>query len=236
MSWLKRMLGGTPKGTNSQVGATAAPQRGSDPAALAAKHEELTRVRLDAYTELFGTEPSKMFSNTELIGSGQPDFLIDVLVFTLETDRGDVDVTVTSGMSDQRMVEKGDPSAWARRELIQYLRTCTPAHAGRLRDLAWLPLYDGFVLNFKDTIDWPHAAVEGTPWSNAFFLYPLIRSHDDFRMTVDGDPVNLLWHIPISPEERQFKISQGPDALLDRLDEVGLPWIFDESNRPPLVD
>jgi hypothetical protein len=230
MGWLKRLVGG---GSKAAEAPSASPV--VSPEARAAKHEELTKIRLAEYTELFGCEPSRVFSNAELTGSATSDFLIDVFVFTLETGQGDVDVAVTNGMSDQRMLEKGDSSHAGRRELIQYLRQCTPAHAGRLRDMAWLPLHDQFVLNFKDTIDWPHAAVEGTPWSNAFFLYPLVRSHDEFRMTVDGDEVNLLWHVPISPEERKFKVAQGPNALLDRLDEVELPWIFDESNRPPLV-
>lgn len=230
MSWLKRVFGG-----GGREAGAAEPQPAVDPAALAPKHAELTQVRLAEYTELFGTEPSRVFTDGELRGGSEASFLIDVMVFTLETGNGDVDVTVTNGMSDQRMVEKGDPSSWARRELIQYLRSCTPAHAGRLRDMAWLPLHDRFVLNFKDTIDWPYPAVEGTPWSNAFFLYPLIRSHDEFRMTVDGDEVNLLWHIPISPEERKFKVEHGPNALIDRLDAVELPWIFEESNRPSLL-
>lgn len=234
MSWLKRVLGGGAKGDagTKEVAATAPT---FDPAALAEKHAELSKIRLAEYSELFGTEPSRVFTNAELIGNAQPDYLIDILAFTMETGQGDVDVTVTSGMSDQRLVEKDDASSWARRELIQYLRTCTPGHARRLRDMAWLPLHDQFVLNFKDTIDSPHPAVEGTPWSSAFFLYPLIRSHDEFRMSLEGDEVNLLWHIPISPEERRFKVKHGPDALLDRLDEVELPWIFDEHNRPSLL-
>lgn len=234
MGWLKRLVGGAAKATVQEPEVTTPPK--VDAAAQLAKHEALSQVRLAAYTELFGCEPSRVFSNAELTGSSTSDFLIDVWVFTLETGQGDVDVTVTNGMSDQRMSEKGERSHDNRRELIQYLRNCTPAHAVRLREMAWLPLFDQFVLNFKDTIDWPDAAVEGTPWSCAFFLYPLIRSHDEFRMNVEGDLVNLLWHIPISPAERTFKVEQGADALIDRLDEVGLPWIFDESNRPPLVD
>lgn len=231
MGWLKRLVGGAAKAAEVP---SKTPE--ASPEARAAKHEELTKIRLAEYTELFGCEPSRIFSNAELTGSATSEFLIDVFVFTLQTGQGDVDVAVTNGMSDQRMVEKGKPDQWARRELIQYLRKCTPGHADRLRDMAWLPLDDQFVLNFKDTIDWPQAAVEGTPWCNAFFLYPLIRSHDEFRMTVEGDPVNLLWHIPITPEERKFKVAQGPNALIDRLDAVKLPWIFDEANRPSLLE
>src|SRR5207244_5019967 len=47
--------------------------------------------------------------------------------------------------------------------------------------------------------------------------------------------MGLLWHIPISDEERAFKQEHGSNALLDRMDKVKLPWLFDESNRPSLV-
>jgi hypothetical protein len=63
-----------------------------------------------------------------------------------------------------------------------------------------------------------------------------MRNHQEFEMTVEGDPVSLLWHIPISEKEREFKVQHGMNALLDRLEAVKLPWVFDEANRPPLVD
>ena len=47
--------------------------------------------------------------------------------------------------------------------------------------------------------------------------------------------MTLLWHVPISDAEIEYKKRHGMDALLDRMDAVKLPWIFDESNRPPLV-
>src|SRR6516165_6644918 len=73
--------------------------------------------------------------------------MIDILVYTLGTGSGDIDVAVTSGMSDQRMADPGHPHEWKRRELIQYLPKCTEAHARRLHDMAWLPLFDGFYLD-----------------------------------------------------------------------------------------
>jgi hypothetical protein len=43
--------------------------------------------------------------------------------------------------------------------------------------MAWLPLFDGFYLDSHLSVAWEHPAVPGTPWKNAFFLLPLIRSH-----------------------------------------------------------
>jgi Suppressor of fused protein (SUFU) len=200
------------------------------------KHKALTAVRARAYGELFGCTPSAVYPPHALFKKPDERFLIDILVYTLETGSGNIDVAVTSGMSDQLLADPGHPHEWERRELIQYLPKCTEGHARRLHDMAWLPLFDGFYLDSHHTVAWPHAAVAGTPWNNAFFLLPLIRSHREFVFEVEGDPVSFLWHVPISDEERAYKQQHGADALIDRMDAVGLPWVFDENNRPSLVE
>lgn len=199
------------------------------------KHKALTAVRAAAYSELFGCAPSNVFPPHALFEKPDERFLIDVLVYTLQTRSGDIEVAVTNGMSDQQMADPGHPHEWRRRELIQYFPRCTASHARRLHDMAWLPLFDEFYLDTRHTIAWEQPAVAGTPWKNAFFLAPLIRSHGEFTCEVDGDEVSLLWHIPISDEERAYKQEHGADALIDRMEAVDLPWVFDEKNRPPLV-
>jgi hypothetical protein len=168
----------------------------------------------------------------------KPDerFLIDVFVYPLKTSSGDIEVAVTNGMSDQRMVAADNPQCWSRREMIQYFPKCTEGHARRLHGMAWLPLFDGFLLDSHHSVAWEYPAVEGTPWKNAFFLTPLIKSHREFVCEVEGDPVTFLWHIPISDEERAFKQEHGADALIDRMEAIDLPWVFDEENRPVLVE
>jgi hypothetical protein len=74
-----------------------------------------------------------------------------------------------------------------------------------------------------------------TPWKNAFFLLPLIKSHQEFVFEVEGDTASFLWHIPISDEERAYKQEHGADALIERMEAVDLPWVFEENNRPSLV-
>lgn len=134
------------------------------------------------------------------------------------------------------MAEADYEPEWHRRELIQYFPECTEGHARRLHDMAWLPLLDGFYLDSHHSIAWEYPAVPETPWKNAFFLVPLIKSHREFVFEVEGDEVSFLWHVPISDEERDFKLENGAEALVDRMDAVKLPWIFDESNRPSLVE
>ena len=200
------------------------------------KHKTLTAVRAKAYKELFGSTPSAVFPPHALFKKPDERFLIDIFVYTLETGSGDIDVAVTNGLSDQRMAEPDYPPEWHRRELIQYFPKCTEGHARRLHDMAWLPLFDEFDLDSHHSIAWEHPAVPGTPWKNALFLLPLIKSHKDFVFEVEGDMVSFLWHIPISDEERAFKQEYGADALIDLMEAVDLPWVFDEKNRPALVE
>ena len=200
------------------------------------RHQELTALRAEAYADLFGCPPSSVFPPHSLFKKPDERFLIDIFVYTLETNSGDIDVAVTNGMSDQRMSDPNEPQEWFRRELIQYFPKCTESHARRLHDMAWLPLFDEFYLDNQHSVAWEHSAIEGTPWKNAFFLSPLIKSHKEFVFEVEGDKVSFLWHIPISDEERAFKQEHGADALIDRMDAVNCPWVFDEQNRPSLVE
>lgn len=200
-----------------------------------ARHRELTELRLRAFTTLFGDKPAAVFTHPELGGSADDHFFIDVFLFSQETPLGPIVAAVTNGMSDQRMIDGEDPERWSRRELIQYFRECSKGHARRLRDMAWLPLFDGFLLDAHHSIGWDMPAVEGTPWTNAFFVEPLVKSHREFVFEVEGDKSSLLWHVPISEQEREFKKEHGSDALLDKMDAVQLPWIFDENNRPSLL-
>ena len=201
-----------------------------------AKHFELTRARAAAFEELFGGKPVAVHPYHALGGKPGGDILIDVFVYELEfEDDVTVQVAVTNGMSDRRMTDPDDPDASARRELIQYFPTCTPAHAKRLRDMAWLPLADGFSLDSHHVVEWPHPAVDGTPWANALFLDPFLRDHREYSFEVDGDPVSFLWHVPISDEELAYARAEGTDELLDRMAEAELHWVFDEDDRPPLV-
>ena len=203
-----------------------------------ARHMEYTGVRAKAYGELFGDKPVAVFPSYKLRGESDGPYLIDVFVYSMNMEGDDrpIHAAVTNGMSDQRMVEGDSSDQPRRRELIQYFRECTGGHAKRLRDMAWLPLFDGFLLDTRHSVAWEWPAVPGSPWKNAFFLLPLPNPHQEFTFGIEGDQVSFLWHIPISNQERNFKQEHGADALLDRMEEVGLPWIFEEANRPSLVD
>jgi hypothetical protein len=203
-----------------------------------ATHVRLTKVRGRAYAELFDDKPDKVFPAHKLRTGDDDPFLIDVFVYSFEMEGrdGPIQAAVTNGMSDRPMVEGDEPDLPRRREIVQYFRDCTLDHAKRLRDMAWLPHFDQFHLDSHQTIAWEYPAVKGTPWKNALFLLPLLRPHREFTMDVDGDEVSLLWHVPISAAERAYRKEHGVDGLIDRMQAIQLPWVFDEDDRPSLVD
>jgi hypothetical protein len=193
-------------------------------------HLALTQVRVPAYELLFGCKPSAVFPSHTFNG-GDETFHIDVFVYPLnvEDHPGPVVAAVTNGMSDV-----ATPGGKTRRELLQYFPACDEPHARRLYECAWLPLFDQFALDEHQTITWPDAPVPKTPFKNSLFLPPLWEPHRGFRVTVEDDPVSFLWHVPLTDRELTYKTRNGVNALLDRMEEADLPWVFEESNRPPL--
>jgi len=49
----------------------------------------------------------------------------------------------------------------------------------------------------------------------------------------EGEPVRLLWMVPITDSELEFLRREGPDALRERLDARGVGWIH--RDRAPVV-
>lgn len=197
-------------------------------------HQRLSPLRSEAYATLFGTKPClafpyHRFSQTDTSG------LVDVLVYPLEVEdmNGEVFVAVTNGMSDYRMHDVARPNLKPRREIIQYLRTCTDAYARRLHDAAWLPHDEGFAVDVYDTISFPKP-FEGD-LQHSFFLRPIWLPHADFILDLDSDEVSFLWNIPITDQELLFKKEFGVNAFLDRMEDEELPWLFDSKMRPSLL-
>jgi hypothetical protein len=197
-------------------------------------HKTLTRIRTKAYEELMGDKPTEVFP-FHRFAAGDTACLVDVLVYPLEVEgvEGPVVAAVTNGMSDYPMYHPEEPDVPIRRELIQYFRFCPESFARRLHDCAWVPHYDGFALDLDDTIRWPDKLVEEL--QHSLFVQSINRRHASFRVEIESDEMSLLWHIPITDEELEYKKKRGVVALIGRMAKVGLPWRFDPDDRPPLL-
>lgn len=183
---------------------------------------------------LFNSNPVTEFPGDVVeLPKGEP-LKIDVLAFEFESDGESAIALVTSGMSEYRMANRGRPAAWVRHEIIQYVSEATAEHAEQLAYLAWLPHFDEFALSQHHTID-GRAQFSTNEWRNAFFVSPIIEEHDSFRLQIDGDVASLISFIPISDVELVYKRREGHEALLTRMDEKELPWIFSAGVRKPLV-
>jgi hypothetical protein len=203
-----------------------------------ATHQQCTAIRAAAYGKLFGTKPFAVYAFHQLRGKDDGPFLIDVFCYPLAVEGREKAVlaVVTNGMSDQAMApDQQRPGRPRRRELIQYMPECPGWCAQRLRDMAWLPLFDGFLLDARDTVAWDLPAKSDSVWKHAFFLEPIWTPHQGSFATIGGDEVSFLWHIPITGAELAFKKEHGANAFLDRMQEASLPWLFEETNRPALV-
>jgi hypothetical protein len=197
-------------------------------------HLRLTPIRANAYEDLFGGKPERVFPYHQFAAADAP-CLVDVFLYPLEVDGLDCDVfaAVTNGMSDLRMFDKNRPNIFRRRELIQYFRVCTEAYSRRLHDIAWLPHFDEFAIDVYDTISFPEPFERDL--QHSFFLRPNCSPHAEFEIEIDSDRMGLLWNIPLTDPELQYKQTCGVNALLDRMDEAKLPWLFDPATRPYLT-
>lgn len=199
-------------------------------------HKQLTEIRAAEYKYLFGDKPIAVYPY-HLFAKSDLQIIIDVFVYALDVEGQEdpVVAAVTNGMSDRRLSDERVPEERTRFELIQYFRICAQEKARYLHDMAWLPRFDHFRVDFGHTISWPTPIVENTPWKNAFFLRPIIKPHERFQFDLEGDKTELLWLIPLSDEELTFKKQHGVDALLDKMQEQNLPWIFDAEERISLM-
>jgi hypothetical protein len=130
---------------------------------------------------------------------------------------------VTDGLSDQ-----GRP----RREFIQYIPYGRRADAHRLHSTAYSLAVIERSADFGDSITLPYPS--GSAWPHAVFLPPPVRAHSDFEMTVDGNPMRFLWHVPLASSEFGYQLQYGIPALLRCMSNFGVPWVFDEATRPVL--
>lgn len=144
---------------------------------------------------------------------------------------------VTSGMSDQRMMLPNDVgSKAARAELIFYCGKPKRDYNELLRRLAHFP-HDN-----KTWLAAGHTMPNGTPPQLMFgskvldtllFIPTIVGPDKELpdRLRLDGDPVNLLWVVPITTAECELKLNDGIGGLLDLFTKFDHPFVFSGDRR-----
>ncbi|HVX91561.1 MAG TPA: suppressor of fused domain protein [Candidatus Paceibacterota bacterium] len=141
---------------------------------------------------------------------------------------------VTSGMSARRMnLPAAAVDRPCRAELVSYLPARTHEFTWWLGWLAEFPFIDDTWLGHGHTVYSQQPLFSGSALQHFLILPPLVRTHRDMEseVNVEGDSVALWWVVPITDAEREFKRSNGLDALLDLFDSTGLPMVVDPARR-----
>ena len=144
---------------------------------------------------------------------------------------------VTGGMSDLPMTLPADapPGVPVRAEVVLYLPADAPPgpeYAGFLR------VCGRFVYDHRTALGPGHTFANGQPprpifddagFTAVLFLDPLFAPDNELpgHLALDGDPVHLLWVVPLTPAEHRLKLEKGTGALLDLFDRVRHPVAFD---------
>ncbi len=189
--------------------------------------------REKVYGSLFG--PCETVSHEPL----SSDLQIDVSIHPPTRER-DFYTLVSSGMSDLRMnVPDEALGGAARAEVVLYVDEPAEEYIRLVRTVASLPHQRGTWLGRG------HAIANGEPPQPLFagseldtvLLLPSIVYPDDMlpeRLTVGGEPVELLWIVPITAPELALVRESGVEALADLLDDCDHPVALDP-RRPSYV-
>ena len=194
---------------------------------------ELAALRERVYEELFG--PAQTV-NHELIPLVPH---VDVFVVEPRPER-DFYTLVTAGMSDLPMSSPPELGGDVHRvELVFYADSDRPKYLELLRRLAHFPHDCHTWLHYGHTMPngTPPTPIFGSGVLDTFYFMGSIVGQDGTlrdRLQWKGEPVELLWLVPITAAECQLKLERGSDALLDVFDRVDHPFVF-EGDRPSYV-
>ena len=182
-------------------------------------------VREAHYVEHFGSISEPIMHSTD---DKIPH--IDVYQFPPSGSR-DHWVLITGGMSDLRQSVPAEAPDYvsARTELVMYVREPQPWMFRLLKLLADMPFADDTFLHWWHTVPYGMSMIpERSLLTSAFFLPPYFEEEDFDTLEVLGDKIDILWMIPITDSELQYKLDYGGQALEELLSQKELNPVVDE--------
>jgi Suppressor of fused protein (SUFU) len=195
---------------------------------------EFAETRHAAYEKLFGKVDAVYAEDSLLIPR------VDLRSYYRKAAGGGMTCAlVTSGMSDLPMKVPNDPRASRRVELVLYCAEPRHEYIETMRWLAHFPHDQKTWIGFGHTIPNgnPPAPFWGSPALDTVLLMPTVVQRDRTlpqELVLEGDPVDLLWVVPISPAECKLKLKKGVTAIYQLFDQNKHPHVF-EPNRKSYV-
>jgi hypothetical protein len=215
------------------LGKLEVPKPGAQPAPQVGSTAGQQRER--EYVEFFG--PS--FTVDRDMSMEAPK--IDVYTFAPGKDaqgrERDCYTLVSSGMSDARM-NVPEKAPFKRHEIVLYAKAPAELLNEVLRFLAKLPAQQGgnTWYSFGTTMSNgrpPQPIFDGSRLDNYFFIDCVFL--DDMKLhqklAIEGDPVALIWAVPITSAECKLTIEKGPGELLNLFDDKQHPLVLDENRQ-----
>ena len=141
---------------------------------------------------------------------------------------------VTGGMSDRRQPLPEDaPEIFARRtELLMYGAESATWRLFALKLLAEYPFDQGTWIHAWHSVDAGAPLAPDSRLSAFFLLPPAMEDPQAFdRLVIEGEPVNLLWVVPITAAEQAFAVANGPQALEEILYEADFEVLLDAARE-----
>jgi hypothetical protein len=194
------------------------------------------RAREGIYEELFG-KPLKV-SHELLPLIPHVDVYIFRRAFKKEGVEQDVYALVTGGMSDLEMTlpQRAANDVPRRVELIFY---CAEAREEYIATLRWVA---HFPHSAKSFLGHGHTMPNGDPpapfWGSTeldtlLFMPPIVKKDQTLpdKLQLGGQPVHLLWVVPLTTAECNFKLRNGFEAVLDLFQKHRHPYIFDPTRK-----
>jgi len=178
---------------------------------------------------------------------------LDAAVFEAKEDRP-CHTLVTMGMSDAKLNVTDGAECLCRQELMVYLPRDWPLDwvkveprrpeeppdgpegawwiMGALKDIArYAHTHEAFLAPGQ-TLAFPEPPSPGSRFTSALVLHPLWEEDSFSPAEINGEPFSILWIVPITQAECDYKQEHGAEALLELLDANPDADIWLDLNRP----